>query len=91
MTSVTKQTLISGFLQLFDLIVAVSAATKVDRLGRRTLLLTSSVGMLICYIIITGLSGSFATTGNSATGLAVIPMLFIYYGFYDIAFTPLVV
>ena len=87
----TKQTLISGFLQLFNLIVAVSAATQVDRLGRRTLLLTSSVGMLIYYFIITGLSGSFATADNSATGLAVIPMLFIYYGFCDIAFTLLVV
>lgn len=53
--------------------------------------MTSSIGMLICYIIITGLSGSFATTGKSATGLAVIPMLFLYYGFYDIAFTPLVI
>lgn len=90
-TSVTKQTLISGFLQLFNLVVAVSAATQVDRLGRRTLLLASSIGMLVCYVIITGLSGSFANTANSATGLAVIPMLFIYYGFYDIAFTPLVV
>jgi MFS family permease len=47
--------------------------------------------MLICYIIITGLSGSFATTGKSATGLAVIPVLFLYYGFYDIAFTPLLI
>ena len=90
-TSVTKQTLISGFLQLFNLIVAVSAATQVDRFGRRPLLLASTVGMLSCYIIITGLSGSFATTGKSATGLAVIPMLFLYYGFYDIAFTPLLI
>lgn len=48
-TSVTKQTLISGFLQLFNLIVAVTAATQVDRLGRRTLLLSSPIGMLICY------------------------------------------
>jgi MFS family permease len=90
-TSVTNQTLISGFLQLFNLITALSAATQVDRVGRRTLLLTSSFGMLICYIIITGLSGSFASTKTAATGLAVIPMLFVYYAFYNIAYMPLVV
>jgi MFS family permease len=90
-TSVTQQTLINGFLQLFNLIVAVTAAGLVDRLGRRFLFMTSSIGMLVCYIIVTGLSGSFAHTGAAGTGIAVIPMLFLYYGFYDIAFTPFVV
>ncbi|RDW80351.1 hypothetical protein BP5796_05049 [Coleophoma crateriformis] len=90
-TSVTQQTLINGFLQLWNLFIAVSAASLVDRVGRRPLLILSSFGMLICYVIITGLSGSFASTQHAATGLAVIPMLFIYYGFYDIAFTPLLI
>jgi MFS family permease len=90
-TSVTDQTLINGFLQLWNLIIAVLAATQVDRLGRRPLLLVSSFGMLACYIIITGLAGSFAEHGNSSVGIAVIPFLFIYYGFYDIAYTPLIV
>jgi MFS family permease len=47
--------------------------------------------MLISYILITGLSGSFAATGNTATGLAIVPMLFLYYVSYDIAFTPLII
>jgi hypothetical protein len=87
-TSVTDQTLINGFLQLWNPIIAVLAATQVDRLGRRPLLLVSSFDMLACYIIITGLAGSFAGQGNSGIGIAVIPFLFIYYGFYDIAYTP---
>jgi hypothetical protein len=41
--------------------------------------------MLISYIIITGLSGSFAQTGTASTGVAVIPFLFIYFAGYDIA------
>lgn len=90
-TSVTQQTMISGFLQLWNLILAVSAAVSVDRVGRRVLFLTSCLGMLASYIAITGLSGSFAHTGASGTGVAVIPFLFIFYGFYDIAFTPLIV
>jgi hypothetical protein len=90
-TTVTNQTLINGFLQLWNLIIAVLAATQVDRLRGCPLLLVSSFGMLACYIIITGLTGSFAEHGNSGVGIAVIPFLFIYYGFYDIVYTPLIV
>lgn len=90
-TSVTNQTLISGFLQVWNLLWAMGSAFFVDRLGRRPLFLTSCFGMLASYIIITGLSGSFAKSGASATGIAVIPFLFVYYAFYDIAFNPLLV
>lgn len=47
--------------------------------------------MLISFSIVTGLSGSFAMTGNAPTGTAVIPFLFIFYLGYDIALTPLMV
>jgi MFS family permease len=80
-TSVTSQTMISGFLQVWNLILAVSAAFSVDTLGRRKLFMTSCFGMLASYICISGLSGSFAHTNHAATGIAVIPFLFIYYGF----------
>ena len=83
--TVTKQTLISGCLQVWNLIMAVSAAFTVDRLGRRFLFMTSCLVMLLSYVIITGLSGSFAQTGYGPVGIAVIPWLFIYYGAYDIA------
>lgn len=56
--------------------------------------------MLTCYCIITGLSAGFASSKNKAMGTAVfvlarigandsIPFLYIYFGFYAIAFTPL--
>ncbi|KAF6837133.1 sugar transporter [Colletotrichum plurivorum] len=89
--SVTDQTLISGCLQVWNLILAVSAAVSVDRLGRRPLFLVSCGGMLASYAVISGLSGAFDTSGKASIGLAVVPFLFIYYGFYDIAFTPLIV
>ena len=41
--------------------------------------------MLVSYIVITGLSGSFAQTGQAAVGTAVIPFLFIFFAGYDIA------
>ncbi|KAH7399865.1 general substrate transporter [Cadophora sp. MPI-SDFR-AT-0126] len=88
--SPTQQTLINGFLQLWNLIAACTAAGMVDKLGRRFLFIASSVGMLICYIIMTGLAGSYAQSHHAGVGIAVVPMLFLYYGFYDIAYTPLV-
>jgi MFS family permease len=72
-TDVTNQTMISGFLQVWNLIIAVSAAFSIDRLGRRFLCLVSCGGMLTSYIIISGLSGSFAHTNKAGTGIAVIP------------------
>lgn len=84
-TSVRDQTLISGCLQVWNLFWAVGAAALVDKLGRRLLFITSAATMLISYVIVTGLSGSFASTESSATGLAVIPFLFVFFAGYDIA------
>jgi MFS family permease len=89
-TEVKDQTLINGLLQVFNWLVAVfGGAMMVDRLGRRTLFLVSSVGMLVTYIVWTGLTASFVTTHSAGTGRAVVALIFIYYFFYDIAFTPL--
>lgn len=84
-TSVTHQTLIAGLLQVWNLIFASAAAFSVDKLGRRPLFLASAGIMLIGYILVTALSGSFAETGSAATGTAVIPFLFIFFAGYDIA------
>lgn len=67
--------------------VATVVAQFVDRIGRRPLWLTSTAGMLASYVIIMALSATFAGNQNAATGIAVIPFLFIFYGFYDIAWT----
>jgi MFS family permease len=90
-TSVTDVTLISGFLQLWNLIWCVAAAFSVDRLGRRPLFLASAVIMGVSYILVTGLSGSFANNHTPAVGIAVIPFLFIFFAGYDIALTPLLI
>ncbi|KAL6412603.1 sugar transporter [Ilyonectria robusta] len=87
--SVTDQTLISACLNVWNLLWAVAAATSVDRLGRRFLFLTSGSVMLVSFIIVTGLSGSFATSGSSTVGTAVIPFLFIFFAGYDVGMTPL--
>lgn len=45
--------------------------------------------MLFAFSIITALSAVYAKNGSKVVGGAVIAMLFIFFGFYDIAFTPL--
>ncbi|KAE9573532.1 Lactose permease [Colletotrichum fructicola] len=89
-TEVKDQTLINGLLQIFNWIISTFlGALMVDRLGRRPLFLISTGGMLASYIIWTGLTSYFVTSKNEATGRAVVGFIFIFYFFYDIAWTPL--
>jgi hypothetical protein len=88
-TTATQQTLVNGFLQIWNLVCAVTGAFNVDRVGRRFLFLAATVGMLISYILITALSATFANGGSAAVGTAVVPFLFLMYGCFSLAFTPL--
>ncbi|KAH6618828.1 general substrate transporter [Boeremia exigua] len=89
-TDVKDQTLINGILQIFNWVVATFlGALMVDRLGRRPLFLISTAGMLGSYIAWTGLTSFFARTQNEGAGRAVVAFIFIFYFFYDIAWTPL--
>ncbi|KAM0335410.1 hypothetical protein ACHAQA_000455 [Verticillium albo-atrum] len=90
-TTVTQQTLINGFMQIWNLLCSLVGAFNVDRVGRRFLFLTAASGMMICYVLITALSATFAKTGSAAVGTAVVPFLFIMYGSFSLAFTPLMV
>lgn len=76
-------------LAIFNLVVATAGAQFVDRWGRRKLWLTGAAGMLVCFAIVTGLSGSFASHKNEQVGTATIAFLFLFYGFYDISLTVL--
>lgn len=88
-TTATQQTLVNGFLQIWNLVSAVVGAFNVDRVGRRVLFLAATGGMLISYILITALSATFANGGSAAVGTAVVPFLFLMYGCFSLAFTPL--
>jgi MFS family permease len=87
--SVATQTMIAGFLQVWNIVFAIGGALLVDSIGRRKLFLTSCSGMLTTLILISVLSGIFSRTGKSAIGISVIPNYFLFSAFFDIAFTPL--
>ncbi|KAH1913672.1 hypothetical protein KXW12_000445 [Aspergillus fumigatus] len=89
-TAPAHQTLINGMLQIFNWIVAVcGGALLVDRVGRRSLFLVGTSGMLLSYIAWTVLNSEFAKTHDQRLGSAVLAFIFIYYFFYDISWTPL--
>ncbi|KAK4235176.1 general substrate transporter [Achaetomium macrosporum] len=89
-TKTSDQALINGLLQVWNWLAAVLAgALMVDRLGRRTLFLTSVAGMFVSYVVWTVLTARFVSTLDQAMGNAVVAFIFIYYFFYDIAWSPL--
>ncbi|GFZ51206.1 LOW QUALITY PROTEIN: hypothetical protein JCM24511_08964 [Saitozyma sp. JCM 24511] len=74
---------------IFNLIVSLTSAVNIERAGRRKMFITSMLGMIGSYAIVMGLSAGFALKGNVAMGTAAIPFLFVFNGFYDIAWTPI--
>ncbi|KAJ4171860.1 hypothetical protein NW754_007455 [Fusarium falciforme] len=89
-TDAKDQTLINGLLQISNWLAAIFVgAMLVDRLGRRTLFLTSTCGMCVSYVIWTALSSHFASTRSEETGRAIVGFVFITFFFYAIAWAPL--
>lgn len=88
-TSSTQQTGYNGGLQIFNWLMAIAGSLSCERFGRRKLWLTSAVGMLFSFIVITACSATYAEKHVKPAGTAVLAFLFIYFGFYDIAFTGL--
>ncbi|PYI04697.1 hypothetical protein BO78DRAFT_431183 [Aspergillus sclerotiicarbonarius CBS 121057] len=78
-------TLINSLLQIFNFGAALVAAFWVDRLGRRTLFLWSSIGMLLSYMVWVVCSAINSETGSRPAGIMVIVCVFVVYFHYDIA------
>ncbi|PYH92641.1 hexose transporter protein [Aspergillus ellipticus CBS 707.79] len=76
-------------LQSWNLIIACTAAVFVERVGRRPLWLISTAGMLMAFTCVMGFSSAYETKGTLSMGIAAIPFLFLFYGSYSIAWTPL--
>ncbi|KAH9941775.1 general substrate transporter [Epithele typhae] len=90
-TNTDTQLLITGILAIWNLCWAVFASFQVDRWGRRFLFLTSAIGMCVFFTLQTICSAQYALHGNQAAAHAVIAFIFLFYAFYDLAFTPLIV
>ncbi|RDW68514.1 MFS sugar transporter-like protein [Coleophoma crateriformis] len=90
-TNPTTQLLINGVLQIVNIIVAVGMCFFVDRLGRRLLFLFSTSGMLVVFVVWTICSARFQISGSTGAANAVVVMIFLYYVFYNCAWSGLLV
>lgn len=80
---------INGGLQIFNWLMAIAGALCSERLGRRTLLIASATGMLIFMVCVTACSAVYMRSESTAAAKAVVVFLFLFFGSYDIGFTPI--
>lgn len=90
-TSPALKTTINGSLQVFNLIMALGAALVIEKVGRRRLFLISNTGMFFSFALWTIFTALFTELGYQWAGKVVIGILFMFFGFYDIAYSPLLV
>lgn len=83
-TETRKQNQINLGLQCWNLASGVSGAFLTKLMGRRTQYLIAFTGMTIVFACWTGASANFAMSANHNAAGAVIGMIFIYYGCYNL-------
>ncbi|EAU85390.1 hexose transporter [Coprinopsis cinerea okayama7 len=77
--------------QVFNFFIALGAAMLIDWCGRRTLFIISNAGMLVAFGAWTITVALFTEKDLVNAAKATIPLIFLYYFFYDLAYTPLLV
>ncbi|RDB26139.1 Lactose permease [Hypsizygus marmoreus] len=82
---------INGGLQIFNFVVALAASLLVDWAGRRKLFIVSNAGMLVAFGCWTITNALYINFNNTTAAKATIPLIFIFYLFYDMAYTPMLV
>jgi MFS family permease len=94
-TSQDTQTLINGILTIWNLVTSLTFSLLVNKFKRRTMFLTSTACMLVCFIIWTALESTFEKqvdaggSGSPAIGRAILAIIFIYNAAFNIAWAPL--
>jgi len=102
-----QQTLFNGCLQIYNIIIAITASLFTEKAGRRPMWLVSTAGMCMAYLFITVTAAVYNNTatwgtndagkrvimepGNKNAANAFLAFIFVFNGFYAIAYTPLLV
>lgn len=96
-TAESTQTLINALLTLWSLFWGILFSLAVNRFGRRTLFLTSTAGLLLCYVVWTALEATYEMSANLGAGTGgppgvakgVVAMIFLYNMVFAIGWGPL--
>ncbi|KAK5173692.1 uncharacterized protein LTR77_002373 [Saxophila tyrrhenica] len=75
-TATSTKLVINGCLQILDIIVAVGQCFVVDKVGRRTLFLVATGGMLATFIVWTAAAGEYTEHHNVACGHLVVACVY---------------
>ncbi|KAI9925270.1 hypothetical protein ASPWEDRAFT_32435 [Aspergillus wentii DTO 134E9] len=88
-TNSSEQAGINLGLQVWNAMCAAGGAIAAEKHGRRPLWMVSTMLMLLFLSIVTAFSAVFVGRGIKAAGGVVVAFLFLFFGSYDIAYTPL--
>lgn len=82
---------INGILNIINFVTAIGMCFVIDKVGRRPLFLFATAGMLGSFIIWTICAAQFTLNHVASAGYAEIAFIFIYYVFYNSAWSGLLV
>ena len=83
--------ILSGVMNIIQLFAVLVCFVVIDNLGRRPLAIWGAVSAACCYIIISGLVGSFSDnwSAHSAGGWVAVAMAFLFMFCYGVSYSPL--
>jgi MFS family permease len=82
---------ISGILNIINFITALGMCFVIDKFGRRPLFLFATGGMLMSFCVWTICAAEFVRTAIPSAGYAEVAFIFLYYVFYNSAWSGLLV
>ncbi|KAJ5760975.1 hypothetical protein N7520_008131 [Penicillium odoratum] len=88
-TRASSQGAVNVGLQVWNLVLSSAGAVASERYGRRILWLLSTAFMLLFLSLTTIVAGLFQEKHIAAAGVAVVPMLFLFFAGFDLAYSPL--
>ncbi|KAE9366793.1 putative lactose permease [Stipitochalara longipes BDJ] len=90
-TSAKLRLEINGILNIVNFITALTMCFFIDKLGRRPLFLFATGGMCASFVIWTIFAAEFKKTGIHTLGYLEVAFIFLYYVFYNCAWSGLLV
>lgn len=83
--------ILSGVMNIIQLVAVFVCFVVIDNLGRRPLAIWGAVSACICYMIIAGLVGSFSDdwSAHTAGGWVAVAMAFLFMFCYGVSYSPL--
>ncbi|KAJ5773929.1 hypothetical protein N7457_008825 [Penicillium paradoxum] len=88
-TKESDQAALNISLNAWNFLLSAGGSLASERYGRRTLWLISTQAMLVFLSASTLAAGLFSENHLPAAGIAVVPLMFLFFGAYDMAYGPL--